>query len=133
MEFPSLEFVNALRETLNRDAGFFSASKWSDVKVLLGLGDQRYWLKLYGGKIIDSMEYRPLANPLGWDYAIAGELETWEELRRSGEGSNAGAALLNSGRIAVDGNMLHANRMFESTLLILNAIRDLKEPTSVEL
>ena len=72
MEFPSLEFVQALQERMNGDATFHTASRWSDVKVLLCLGDQRYWLKLYGGKIIDVMDYFPMANPLGWDYMISG-------------------------------------------------------------
>ena len=126
MEFPSLGFVTAVCEELNRSPRFATVTKWSDVKVLLGIGSQRYWLKLYGGKVIDTMEYLPLTNPLGWDYMIVGELDAWEALRASGPGSNAGAALLNQGRIAVDGNMLEANRMFESTLLLLDAIRDLE-------
>jgi hypothetical protein len=126
MEFPSLDFVEALRKALNNNDEFFTASKWSDVKVLLCFGEQRYWLKLYGGKVIDSMEYLPLANPLGWDYMIGGALDAWEELRASGDGSKAGAALLNCGRITVDGDMLQANRMYESTNIILNMVRDLK-------
>ncbi len=126
-QFPSLDYVETLQTQLNESDEFAAVSKWSDVKVLLCLGGERYWLKLYGGKVIDVMEYLPLTNPLGWDYRIAADLETWEELRQSGAAgrSNAGAAFLNTGRIEVDGNMLHANRMIESTYLLLDAIRDL--------
>ena len=81
MKFPSLEFVQALQERMNGDATFHTASRWSDVKVLLCFGDQRYWLKLYGGKIIDVMDYFPMANPLGWDYMISASLEIWRALR----------------------------------------------------
>src|SRR5258708_20249689 len=71
MKFPSLEFVQALQERMNGDATFHTASRWSDVKVLLCFGDQRYWLKLYGGKMIDVMGQLPLANPLGWAYMVS--------------------------------------------------------------
>ncbi len=71
MEFPSLSFVQSLIEKLNHDPAFNAASRWSDVKVLLRFGESSSWLKLYGGKVIDHMEYYPMANPLGWDYAIS--------------------------------------------------------------
>ena len=123
MKFPSIEFVHALRDQLNGDALFLTASRWSDVKVLLCLGDQRYWLKLYGGKIIDVMEYFPMANPLGWDYMIAAPLEIWGTLRG---GSRALGHLLDTGAIMVDGDLLQANRLYESTHLMLCAVRDLQ-------
>ena len=123
MKFPSMEFVERLIATLNGDAAFNAASRWSDVKVLLRFGDQGYWLKLYGGKVIDHMVYFPMANPLGWDYAISAPLETWQSLR---EGRRALGHLLDRGELAVDGNLLEANRMYESTHLMLCTVRDLK-------
>lgn len=125
MKFPSFPFVESLKEALNKDSDFNRVTKWSDVKVLVCIGKQQYWLKFYGGKIIDVMEYAPLANPLGWDYAISGDIEAWNALRDPGAPKNIGAALLNGGRISVDGNMLQANRMFESTFILVNKIRDL--------
>ena len=122
MKFPSLEFVQALQETLNNSEAFDAASKWSDVKVLLCFGDEKYWLKLYGGKIIDSMVYFPMANPLGWDYMISASIETWNHLR---DGTHAGGYLLDTGKITVDGDLMQANRMYESTHLTIAAIRDL--------
>ena len=123
MEFPSLEFVKALQEKLNANSNFYTASKWSDVKVLLCFGDKRYWVKLYGGKIIDVMEYLPMSNPLGWDYMIIGSMEAWNDLR---QGRKAVGELVNYGHIAVDGDLLQANRMHESTYLILETVRDTK-------
>lgn len=122
MAFPEPAFVDALTNTLNSNDAFNSASRWSDVKVLLCFGDKRYWLKLYGGKVIDHMEYFPMANPLGWDYMIAAPLETWHAL---GDGSRAQGHLLDSGDIMVDGDLMQANRMYESTHLMLSAIREL--------
>jgi hypothetical protein len=123
MKFPSLEFIEAFQERMNSDAAFHAASRWSDVKVLLRFGDQRYWLKLYGGKIIDVMAYFPMANPLGWDYTIGAPLEIWRALRG---GSRALGHLLDTGDIMIDGNLLQANRLYESTHLMLSAIRDMK-------
>ena len=123
MTFPSLGFIESLIETLNCSEKFSQASRWSDVKVLFSFGEQRYWLKLYGGKVIDHMEYYPMANPLGWDYSITGSLDTWQALR---EGSLAAGYLLDTGRISVDGNLMQANRLYESTHLMIAAIRDLK-------
>jgi hypothetical protein len=121
MKFPSLEFVKALQTKLNADSAFFTASKWSDVKVLLCFGNKRYWLKLYGGKVIDVMEYLP--NPLGWDYMITASIENWEALR---EKRKPVGELINYGHIVIDGNVIQANRMYESSYIILETIRDLK-------
>lgn len=123
MQFPCPEFVHALRDRLNADAAFATASRWSDVKVLLCLGDQQYWLKLYGGRIIDVMVWFPMANPLGWDYSISAPLETWQGLR---DGRRALGHLLDTGAIRIDGNLLEANRLYESTHLMLSALRDLE-------
>ncbi len=123
MKFPSDEFVEALVAVLNQDEAFSAASRWSDVKVLLCFGDAQYWLKLYGGKVIDWMSYFPMANPLGWDYAISASLGAWESLR---DRSRAQGHLLDAGEIRVDGNLLQANRLYESTHLMVAAIRDLK-------
>ncbi len=122
MKFPSIEFVHTLRDTMNDDAAFFTASRWSDVKVLLCLGEKRYWLKLYGGRIIDVMEYFPMANPLGWDYMISAPLEIWNALR---DRSRVLGHLLDTGAITIDGNLLQANRLYESTHLMLSAVREL--------
>jgi hypothetical protein len=122
MAFPSPEFVSALVAHLNENTAFHAASRWSDVKVVLAFGEQRYWFKLYGGRVIDSMPYAPMANPLGWDYSISAPLETWCALRA---GERALGHLLDSGAIAVDGNLLEANRLYESTHLMLSAVRDL--------
>ncbi len=122
MKFPSLEFVDALTRSLNESNAFEKASRWSDVKVVLAFGEERYWLKLYGGRVIDHMAYYPMANPLGWDYTIAAPLEIWRAL---GGGTRAQGHLLDSGAITVDGNLIQANRMYESTHLMLSTIREL--------
>ena len=123
MNFPSLEFVHLLEKKLNEDKRFSVVSKWSDVKILLCFGEQRFWMKLYGGKVIDVMEYFPMANPLGWDYMISASIEDWRELRK---GSRHIGHFLDTGDIVIDGDLLQANRLYETTQVILSVIRDLK-------
>ena len=123
MKFPSLEFVQHLQVALNDSERFSVVSQWSDVKVLLCFDDQRYWMKLYGGKVIDVMEYFPMANPIGWDYMIGSSVENWKELR---QGARPLGHLLDTGDITVDGDLLQSNRLDEATHVMLTVIRDLK-------
>lgn len=122
MQFPSFEYVQALQEKLNTKSAFNIATKWSDVKVLLCFGDKRYWMKLYGGKVIDVMEYLPMQNPLGWDFSISAPLGVWEDLI---EGRKALGGLFGA-YIVVDGNMIQANRMYEATWLICETVPEVK-------
>ena len=123
MNFPSLEFVHLLEKRLNEDKRFSVVSKWADVKILLCFGEQRFWMKLYGGKVIDVMEYFPMVNPLGWDYMISASIEDWRTLRK---GSRHIGHFLDTGDIVIDGDLLQANRLYETTQVILSVIRDLK-------
>ncbi|MFL2583830.1 MAG: hypothetical protein ACJ0Q9_05545 [Gammaproteobacteria bacterium] len=87
------------------------------VSVMNGIG-----LKLYGGKVIDVMQYFPMANPLGWDYSITATVATWRELR---DGTRPLGHLLDTGSISIDGNLLQANRLYECTHVMLTILRDL--------
>ena len=123
MKVPSLDFARALEIQLNESKHFAEASAWSDVKVLLSFGEQQYWMKLYRGKVIDLMEYYPMSNPLGWDYVIGGSIDNWNDLLK---GLRPIGHMLDTGSIKVDGNLLQANRMYESTHVILNIMRSMK-------
>ena len=122
IEFPSLAFIESFQRALNYSEKFGTVSRWSDVKVLLCFGDERYWLKLYGGKVIEVMQYFPMANPLGWDYSITATVATWKELR---DGARPLGHLLDTGSISIDGNLLQANRLYECTHVMLTTLRDL--------
>ena len=69
------------------------------------------------------MDYFPMANPLGWNYMISAPLEIWHALR---DGSRALGHLLDTGDIMIDGDLLQANRLYESTHLMLSTLRDMK-------
>ena len=123
MEFPSLEWVKTLREKCNENVDFRTATMWSDVKLVLGFGDRRYWLKLYKGEIIDLMEYLPMTNPLGYDIIVSGSAEAWRGVIDTqmafGEATGTDA-------ITIDGNMLECNRMFEAICIIGDILPEVK-------
>lgn len=123
VRFPSTEWVGILQQKCNSDPDFGRATRWSDVKVLLSIGDKRYWMKWYKGKVIDTMEYLPMQNPLGFDYSISGSMESWKQLI---ERKRVFGDLINSGDVMVDGNLLEANRMGESTHILAELIRQIK-------
>ena len=80
MEFPSMEWITAFKEKCNENSNFNKASIWSDTKVVLVIGDNRYYLKLYRGKIIDIMEYLPFSNALGYDILLSAPTEVWQKI-----------------------------------------------------
>lgn len=111
MQVPSEEWLERVQERCNDDEQFNQAAEWSDVNVVLEVGDERFWLKLYDGEIIDTMRYEPMSNPLGYDIVISGPTDAWQEV------NDAEIPFWNAyskGRITIDGNLLQANRMHEA-------------------
>lgn len=115
MKFPSLEWMKALQKKCNLDTAFNRASLWSDVKIVFDFGGSRYWVKLYKGKIIDLMEYLPMTNALGYDIIVSGSTEAWKQLM---ERKELLGRLLHFGQLAIDGNMLECNRMYEAICVV---------------
>jgi hypothetical protein len=122
MNFPSLEWMKALQKRCNRNAAFNMASLWSDVKMVFDFGGNRYWLKLYKGKIIDLMEYLPMTNALGYDILVSGTTEAWKKLI---ERKELLGWLLHVGQLAIDGNMLECNRMYEAICVMADIMPDI--------
>lgn len=111
MEVPSEEWVKEIQERCNGDEQFNRVAEWSDVNLVLEVGDERYWLKLYGGEIIDTMEYEPISNPLGYDIILSGSKDVWQAV------NDAEIPFWNAystGQITIDGNLLEANRMHDA-------------------
>lgn len=125
--FPSIDFVQALREHCNSQEAFRKATEWSDVNVVLAFGEDRYWLKLYRGEIIDLMEYVPMSNAFGYDVIVSGDVNAWRELMN---GSAKSWALLTTGRVVIDGNLIEANRIHEALCIIMEALAFVPEEVS---
>ena len=120
-DFPSLEFWEGLQKRCNTLEEFQKATDWSDVNLVLAVDDQRYWLKLYRGKILDLMAYEPLSNALGYDVLVSGDTDAWRDLVN---GTVKFWEPLSQGRITIDGNLLEANRMHEALSIIADNLQE---------
>jgi len=126
MEFPSMEWITTFKEKCNESSNFNKASIWSDTKIVLRIGDNRYYLKLYRGKIIDIMEYLPFSNPLGYDILLSAPTEVWQKIL---EKQNPFLQLAFLGEIERDGNMLECNRLHEAISIMTDEIMPQVEPS----
>lgn len=123
----NLKTIQALAEQCNRQPAFQRAAEWGDVKIVLAIGETRFWLKLYRGRVIDVMAYLPASNPLGYDVIISGQTEAWRELLNS---KTKSWAQLASGKIVIDGNLIEANRMHEALCILLESFAVLGQEKS---
>jgi len=119
MEFPSIEWIRALQDKCNGSADFNRASMWADTKIVLGIGDSRFYMKLYRGKIIDVMEYIPFSNALGYDIVLKATIEVWKKVI---DKQNFFLQLAFLGEIERDGNMLECNRLHEAISIMADDI-----------
>lgn len=122
--FPSLEYLQALRAHCNGLETFRKATEWADVNLVVAVGDQRFWLKLYRGQIIDLMEYLPMTNAFGYRVIVSGEEDAWRELMT---GTVKSWALLTTGRLTIEGDLIEANRIHEALCLLVEAVADVPE------
>lgn len=111
MEIPSQEWIDQIQERCNDDDQFERAAEWSDVNVVLEAGEERYWLKFYGGEIIDTMQYEPMSNPLGYDVILSGTADAWQAVH---DGEMVFWKAYSTGEITIDGNLIEANRVHEA-------------------
>ncbi len=125
-------FVSAL----NANAGFNEQAQWFDGSVLLEVGTDLLWLKIYKGKVIDHQTAVP---PFGWTFKFSGSEGSWK-LLTSGERLWANLtfpgkryfdddpALATVGaphvEIRTEGNLLEAGRMSEAMFQMAYVIRD---------
>lgn len=129
----SAAFAEKLVEAVNANPKFAHEAQWFDGTILLEDGPSRLWLKVYGGKIIDSVPFVP---PIGYTFKVTGASEAWDELvdgkkftdlilagtRRFASVDSVvdGVGLL-PGPISLEGNLIEAHRVIESIYLIADA------------
>ena len=119
MEFPSFEWIKAFHEKCNANPDFNRASMWADTRIVLGIGDNRYYMKVYRGKIIDIMEYLPFSNALGYDIILNAPVDVWKKVI---EKQNTFLHLAFLGEIERDGNILECNRLHEAISIMTDEI-----------
>ncbi|MBI2369136.1 MAG: hypothetical protein HYV08_02655 [Deltaproteobacteria bacterium] len=120
--FPSLPWAIQLQATANEDAEFAGAARWFDGSVFLRFGSAAYWMKIYGGRVID-VQAGP--SPLGFTFAIGGEESVWRELLR--DPRNRFLEFAAAGRLSVEGNLLEYMRITKAVIRLIEAARKIGE------
>jgi hypothetical protein len=125
-------FVSAL----NAHQVFNEQAQWFDGSVLLEVGTDLLWLKIYKGKVID---HQPAVPPFGYTFKFSGSEASWA-LLTSGQRlwadltfpgkryfdddpalASAGSAQV---EIRTEGNLLEAGRLSEAMFQMAYVLRD---------
>ncbi|OAP24220.1 hypothetical protein A4R44_04993 [Amycolatopsis sp. M39] len=64
-----------------------------------------------------------MSNAFGYRVVIAGQEDAWRDLM----GGTKSWALLTTGRITIDGDLLEANRIHEAICLLVESLADVPE------
>jgi hypothetical protein len=125
LQLASPSFQERLVEALHADEEFVLETRWFDGSILLESGDQRCWLKVYRGQVIETFDHVPafgytfkVAGPdAAWDLLVRGE-RTFTDLRTPGsrhvqslDEIEPGGSGFRPAEILVEGNQFEAGRM----------------------
>lgn len=112
------------------DAEFAAEARWFDGSILVEVGDDRLWLKIYRGQVIDTLEFVPV---FGYTFKLSGSVLAWQML---GSGERTFTDLISAGsryldtvaeieaagagyrppELAIEGNGIEAGRMHIATM-----------------
>lgn len=109
---------NQLRDWLNGSSEFQSGARWFDGSVLVSMGDETLWLKIYDGRVID---LKPYPSPLGFTFALKASAQTWEVLL--GEDRNEILSYTGARKISVEGNLLEFMRVTKTVIALVDGLR----------
>ncbi len=123
-------------KALNLNAAFKEQALCFDGSVLLEVDDDRLWLKIYKGKVID---HQPAVPPFGYTFKFAGSEQAWKLLL---SGKRLWADLTYPGKryfgddpkleragelhvdIRTEGNLLEAGRLTEAMFQLAYTLKD---------
>ena len=132
MQITDPAFQERFREALAGDPEFEAEARWFDGSILIGVGPEALWLKVYRGKVIDVLEFVPV---FGYTFKLSGSVAAWEML---GSGERTFTDLISAGsrhldtadpealeaagggyrppELAIEGNGVEAGRMHIATM-----------------
>jgi hypothetical protein len=130
MQIADPAFHERFLEALKGDAEFAQEARWFDGSILIEVGAERLWLKVYRGAVIDVLEFVPV---FGYTFKIAGSVDAWRML---GTGERTFTDLVSAGsryldtveeieaagggyrppELAIEGNGIEAGRMHIATM-----------------
>jgi hypothetical protein len=118
MELLKPGWESELRDGLNNSADFAEGARWFDGSILLGIGEQTLWLKIYAGHVID---HKPHVSPFGFTFALKAPEETWRALIE--ERRNEILSYTGSRKILAEGNLLEFMRLTKTVCALVDGMR----------
>jgi hypothetical protein len=138
MEMHGTEFQERFLAALGDDAEFAAEARWFDGSILVEVGDERLWLKIYRGRVIDTLEFVPV---FGYTFKISGSVTAWSML---GSGERTFTDLISAGsryldtvaeieaagagyrppELAIEGNGIEAGRMHIATMYLARCLAE---------
>jgi hypothetical protein len=123
-------FPERFLEALADDPAFAAEARWFDGSILAEIEGERLWLKIYRGRVIDTLEFIPV---FGYTFKISGSEAAWRML---GTGERTFTDLISAGsryldtveeieaagagyrppELAIEGNGVEAGRMHIATM-----------------
>jgi hypothetical protein len=127
IDFGSAQFRDRLQDALTHHEGFALETRWFDGSIVVEADEARCWLKVYRGRIIETLGSVP---PFGFTFKLRGSRQAWQELisgerrladlitpgqrRFANDPSLATADGAAPSRIVIEGNLLEATRIHEA-------------------
>ena len=128
-------FVERFLEALAADPEFEQEARWFDGSILIEVGAEPLWLKVYRGKVIDTLEFTPV---FGYTFKLSAAPDTWALL---GSGERTFTDLVSAGSryaesieeieaggggyrpplLAIEGNGVEAGRIHIATMHLARA------------
>jgi hypothetical protein len=135
MDIQDPGFRERFVQALGGDPEFEQEARWFDGSILVEVGAQQLWLKVYRGKVIDSLEFTPV---FGYTFKLSGSEAAWAMLgtgertftdlvsagsryAASLEEIEAGGAGYRPPELAIEGNGVEAGRMHIATMHLARA------------
>lgn len=136
MRIQDPDLVRRFLEALAADPEFEAEARWFDGSILIVAGGEQLWLKVYRGKVIDTLEFVPV---FGYTFKLSGSDAAWEML---GSGERTFTDLVSAGsrhldtleeieaagggyrppELAIEGNGVEAGRMHIATMHLARAL-----------
>jgi hypothetical protein len=127
IDFGNAQFRDRLRDALSCHEEFALETRWFDGSIVIEADEARCWLKVYRGRIIETLDSVP---PFGFTFKLRGSRQAWEDLvsgerrltdllmpgrrRFENDPSLASADASAPPQIAIEGNLLEATRIHEA-------------------
>lgn len=135
IDFGESGFRGRLEQALNAHERFARHTRWFDGSILLECGAARCWIKVYRGRVIETLDHMP---PLGYTFKLTGSETAWgyylNDERKWPDLVTAGTRYFASPddiakadpmrppEIRSEGNVLEAQRLVQAISAIAEAI-----------